>query len=87
MGAALARMAVARGAKIAIAGRSQTKLNVVGAALGDSLLATYALDLADAQAVQRVLSEHGPYDHIVTTAAQLAFKPFHALTDADIQGL
>ena len=87
MGAALARMAAARGAKVAIAGRSQSKLDAVGATLGDSLLATYALDLADAKAVQQALSEHGPYDHIVTTAAQLAFKPFPELTDADIQGM
>jgi short-subunit dehydrogenase len=51
MGKALARMAAARGAKVAIAGRSQAKLDSVGSALGDSLIATYSLDLADAEAV------------------------------------
>lgn len=87
MGAALARMAAARAARVAIAGRTQAKLDAVGAELGDRLLATYALDLADADAVRRALSEHGPYDHIVTTAAQLAFKPFPELSDAEIQGM
>lgn len=87
MGAALAKMAAARGAKIAIAGRSQGKLDAVSQMLGSNLLATYAIDLADGQAVQSALSEHGPYDHIVTTAAQLAFKPFPELTDVDIQGM
>lgn len=87
MGAALARMAAARGAKVALAGRTQSKLDAVAAALGSSLLATYALDLGDTDAVQQALSEHGPYDHIVTTAAQLAFKPFPELTDADIQAM
>ncbi|MBS1230111.1 MAG: hypothetical protein H6R17_3388 [Proteobacteria bacterium] len=85
MGAALAQMAAARGARVAIAGRSPSKLDVVAAKLGDSLLATYVLDLADAHAVLQALGEHGPYDHIVTTAAQLTFKSFPELSDADIQ--
>lgn len=87
MGKALAHMATARGAKVAIAGRSQAKLDTVGAALGESLIATYSLDLADPEAVVRAVSEHGPYDHIVTTAAQLTFKPFPELSDADINNM
>lgn len=87
MGKALALMAAARGAKVAIAGRSQSKLDSVGSALGGSLIATYSLDLADAEAVLRTLNEHGPYDHIVTTAAQLTFKPFPELSDLDINNM
>jgi NAD(P)-dependent dehydrogenase (short-subunit alcohol dehydrogenase family) len=87
IGAALARMAAARGAKVAIAGRSQAQLDAVAAGLGGSLLAAYDLDLAHAEAVRRALSEYGPYDYIATTAAHLTLKPFPALTDADIQGM
>lgn len=87
MGAALARMAAARGAKVSIAGRSQAKLDAFAPELGNSLLATYALDLVDGNAMLQALSEHGPYDYIVTTAAQLAFKPFPQLTDEDIQAM
>lgn len=84
MGAALARMAAARGAQVSLAGRTQGKLELVAKELGPQLLSTHALDLADAAAVQKALSAHGPYDYIVTTAAQLTFKPFAQLTDAEI---
>ena len=87
MGAAIARMAVARGAKVALAGREQAKLDQVSAALGASSLGTYALDLANADEVKRAIAEHAPYDHIVTTAAHLTFKPFAQLTDPEIQGM
>lgn len=84
MGAALAHMAAARGAQVSLAGRTQDKLDAVAKELGPQLLSTHALDLSDAAAVQKALSAHGPYDYIATTAAQLAFKPFAQLTDADI---
>ena len=68
VGAVLARMAAACGAMVAIAGRSPAKLNAVAAELGDRLLAMYALDPEDADAIRRAVGEHGPYDHIVTNA-------------------
>ncbi|EPQ5780197.1 SDR family oxidoreductase [Citrobacter koseri] len=84
MGAAIARMAVARGAKVALAGRSMDKLEKVAASLGDGVLGRYSLDLADRAAVEQALTEHGPYDHIVTTAADLSFGSFVDLTDTQI---
>lgn len=87
IGAAIAMMASTRGAKVAIAGRSQHKLDAVALNLGNNLLASYALDLANAAAVQHALSDQGPYDYIVTTAAELSFKPFAALSDADINAM
>ncbi|WP_395697776.1 SDR family oxidoreductase [Methylocella sp.] len=87
MGAAIAKMAVARGAKVALAGRSQEKLAAIAAGLGDSVLGTYSLDLGDRSTVDAALAEHGPYDHIVTTAADLTFAPFTSLTDAQIDGM
>ena len=87
MGEAIALMAPARGAKVAIAGRSKEKLNAVALKLGKNLLATYSLDLSSADEVQNALSEHGPYDYIITTAAQLTFKPFPDLTDDEIHAM
>jgi NAD(P)-dependent dehydrogenase (short-subunit alcohol dehydrogenase family) len=84
IGAAPAGMAAKRGAPVGIVERTQHKLYAVAAKLGARLLSTHVLHLSDANAVQKALSEHGLYDYIVTTAAQLAFKPFAQLTDADI---
>lgn len=87
MGAALAAMAVARGAKVALAGRSLDKLTKVAEQLGPNVLGTYSLDISDASQLDAALSEQGPYDHIVSTAADLTFKPFLKLTDAEIQAM
>jgi len=84
MGAAIAKIAVARGAKVALAGRSREKLEKVAAGLGDNVLGIYSLDLAKRAAVEQALAEHGPYDHIVTTAADLTFGPFVGLSDEQI---
>lgn len=87
VGAAIAKMAAARGARVAIAGRSIEKLDAVASILGNSLLGRYSIDMSDRDALEGALAEHGPYDHIVTTAADLAFGPFISLTDAQIEAM
>jgi NAD(P)-dependent dehydrogenase (short-subunit alcohol dehydrogenase family) len=84
MGEALASMAVARGAKVVLAGRNQEKLDRVADRLGNGVIGTHAVDISDASSVNDALAAHGPYDHIVTTAADLVFKPFLQLSDEDI---
>ena len=51
MGAAIAKMAAARGAKIALAGRNLEKLKSVAQQLGQSVIGTYSVDLADQKRV------------------------------------
>lgn len=87
MGKAIALMAAARGAKVAIAGRNQEKLDSTASLLGGQLIASYSLNLADLKQVSDALAQHGPYDHIISTAADLAFKPFLSLSDQDIQSM
>jgi NAD(P)-dependent dehydrogenase (short-subunit alcohol dehydrogenase family) len=87
VGRAIASMAVARGAKVALAGRSRDKLDATAATLGGAVLGVYALDVTDCEQVEAATAEHGPYDHIVTTAAELTFGPFTGLTDAQIEGM
>jgi len=87
MGSAIAQMAVARDARVALAGRTIDKLHAVAATLGDAVLGTYSLELANQVTVQAALAEHAPYDHIVTTAADLTFAPFTRLTDGQIQAM
>ncbi|WP_115720233.1 SDR family oxidoreductase [Gallaecimonas mangrovi] len=85
MGAAIAKMAVAKGAKVALSGRSEEKLKRTASELGDAVLGIYPLDAVDSQAVDAALADKAPYDHIVTTAADLTFKPFVELSDDDIE--
>ncbi|WP_252106592.1 MULTISPECIES: SDR family oxidoreductase [unclassified Halomonas] len=85
MGAAIALMAAARGAQVAIAGRCTQKLDRVADLLGDQCLGRYALDIGNAEAVKSALKEHGPYDFIVCSAADLTFKPFVQLEDREIE--
>jgi NAD(P)-dependent dehydrogenase (short-subunit alcohol dehydrogenase family) len=87
VGRAIATMAAARGAKVTLAGRSQDKLDATAATLSGTVLGCYVLDVTDRTQVEAALAEHGPYDHIVTTAADLTFGPFTGLTDAQIEGM
>lgn len=87
IGLAIAKAVAARGAKVAIAARNKVKLDAAAAMIGEALLATYSIDLANGAAVASALVEHGPYDHIVSTAAQLAFKPIGELSEDEIQAM
>ncbi|MFG6666263.1 SDR family oxidoreductase [Halomonas sp. HNIBRBA4712] len=84
MGAAIALMAAARGAKVAVAGRRQEKLDRVVEMLGDQALGSYTLDVHEADQVNAALAEHGPFDFIVCSAADLTFKAFLELDDSEI---
>lgn len=82
-GYAIAEQAVAAGASVHIVGRSAEKLAKAKAALGDKVQ-THAADIGVEADVQRLASVLPAIDHLVTTAADLVFKPFLELTDADI---
>lgn len=84
MGAAIAKMAAAKGAQVALAGRTASKLQGTAEILPSPALGLYSLDASDGQALEAALSEQGPWDHIVNTAADLTFKPFIELSDNDI---
>lgn len=82
-GLALARQAISRGASVHIIGRSQEKLAKAKITLGDAIT-THALDITNEKQVKALAGSLGPVDHLVTTAADLAFKPFLQLSDEDI---
>lgn len=87
IGAAIAKMAVARGAKVALAGRTLKKLQTVANNLGNRVLGLYSIDLANEIDIKKALSEYAPYDHIVTTAADLTFNSFITLTNEQINSM
>lgn len=84
MGAELARQASAQGARIALAGRRRERLDTVAASL-DGPVSVHPLDISRRESLEAALDEVGQVDHIVSTAADLTFKPFIELTDEDIQ--
>ncbi len=72
MGLALARMLLADGAEVIIAGRSAERLARARESLGaPSELTTAAVDISQESEVTHLCDTSGPLDHIVTTAANI----------------
>lgn len=84
VGLALARKALAAGAEVHIVGRSAEKLEMARSALASPSLVTHQTDISNAQQVQELASKILTVDHLVTTAAELTFKPFVEMSPADI---
>lgn len=84
MGLALARLLLAEGASVIIAGRSCERLAAASAALdaGDNLQAI-AADITDESQVAALFRQAGPLDHVVTTAADIE-GAYRLLPELDI---
>ncbi|OHV78705.1 hypothetical protein LCM4573_26380 [Rhizobium sp. LCM 4573] len=83
-GLAVSRRAVAEGAQVHIIGRSPSNLGRAQGELGASVR-THVADLTVEADVESVIAAIPAIDHVVTTAADLAFKTFLQLDDADIE--
>ncbi len=83
MGLALARKAATEGAHVHILGRSVEKLIAAKAIVGGDVH-THIADIGVENDAQRVAAEIPHVDHLVITAAELVFKPFEEMTDAEI---
>lgn len=84
IGLATARAAIAAGATVVIASRSQVKLARATAGLGGAASAI-PTDLAREEDVQRLFAAVGAFDHLVITAIQAALKPVRDLTAEEAQ--
>lgn len=83
IGLELVRKAVAAGAHVHVVGRSAEKLALVQANLGAGVT-THCADIGAETEVQAIANSISTVDHLVTTAAALAFKPFMETTADDI---
>ncbi len=83
IGKEIARQALQRGAMAHIVGRSQERLTQFVKELGHTVQAHQA-DIGNEADVRRIFGEITRIDHLVTTAADLTFKPFLDLTDGEI---
>lgn len=75
IGLALARLAVAQGALVTIAGRTLAKADRVAAEIGPEVGAG-ALDILDERSIDTFFAQLGPVDHLAVTAAQVRGGPF-----------
>jgi NAD(P)-dependent dehydrogenase (short-subunit alcohol dehydrogenase family) len=74
IGFAIAELALERGARVTISGRSEAKLADAVARLGGRAQAV-SMDLGDVAAAQAGFEQIGAYDHFVSTAADLTYGP------------
>lgn len=78
IGLATAMSAVAAGAAVTIASRSQDKLDTAAARIAGSV-ETATLDTSDNAAIEAFFANHAPWDHIVISAAQTPTGPVREL--------
>jgi len=83
MGLAIAREALAAGARVAIAARSRDRLDDALATLGTNQLEIFVTDIGERQQVRNLFDAVGPLDHLVITAADLVYGPIRNLTEDD----
>ena len=84
MGLEVARMALAEGAEVIIAGRSTERLNAARAILGTDRLEIAAMDIGSQPEVVALFDRVGQFDHLVITAADLAYGPVRELKEDDL---
>ncbi len=84
MGLAVARQALEAGAHVHLVGRNIERLALAAQSFASNRVQAHVADIANEGDVRRLAETVGRVDHVVTTAAQLAFKPFLELSDADI---
>ncbi len=83
IGSALCRRLVARGAKLVVAGRDETKLGALAAEVGGDVVPLDARNLDDVRdAVKGIVDRHGRLDGAVNLAGSILLKPAHS-TSAD----
>jgi NAD(P)-dependent dehydrogenase (short-subunit alcohol dehydrogenase family) len=89
IGSALARRLAASGARVALAGRDQGRLDALAADLGPAAVHTAALDATRFDAVEQFVagaaSAHGPVAGLVNCVGSLILKPAHLTSQAEFE--
>ena len=86
MGLAIARAASQAGAAVVAVARNREKLEQ--AIKNEKLSATpFPADIGDEKAMEALFKEVGAYDHLVTTAASLAYAPIQQFDTAAAQAI
>lgn len=75
IGKAAATRALDAGARVVIAGRTETRLEEVASELGGQI-ETAVLDARDTRGMEHIIGDLAPFDHLVFTAAQVQPSAF-----------
>jgi NAD(P)-dependent dehydrogenase (short-subunit alcohol dehydrogenase family) len=89
IGSALARRLVRGGARVALAGRDQGKLDALAAELGPAAVQATALDATRFDAVEQFVTgaaqAHGPVAGLANCVGSLLLKPAHLTSQAEFE--
>jgi NAD(P)-dependent dehydrogenase (short-subunit alcohol dehydrogenase family) len=86
MGLATALAAAEAGAKVTLVGRNSVSLEQAAAEVGHGSQAITA-DIADEGAIANLFEQVGTLDHLVTTAANLAYSPIQEFDSTAAQAI
>ncbi len=84
MGLEVARMVLAEGAEVVIAGRSIERLEAARASMGESRVELAVVDIGQQSEVAALFKRVSQLDHLVVTAADLPYGPIMELKENDL---
>lgn len=84
IGLATAKMAAAEGAKVIIAGRTESKLKVAKTEIGNGVN-TYTVDLTEEASIRDLFERVGSFDHLVITGPAPQFGHFLELNIEEVR--
>jgi NAD(P)-dependent dehydrogenase (short-subunit alcohol dehydrogenase family) len=84
MGLEVAKKALAGGAEVVIAGRSEERLHAARTNLGGNRVEVVAVDIGERSQVAALFARVGRFNHLVVTAADLPYGPVVGLTEGDL---
>ncbi len=85
IGLATAQAALQKGATVVLVGRSQERLATAAAVCGDERVQCIPADASDEASVRALFQQVGSYDHLVMTAANLAYAPIQQFPSDNVQ--
>lgn len=84
MGLEVARLALAEGMEVVIAGRSRERLQQAQDNLGRTLVETAVVDIGNQILIKELFARVETLDHLVITAADLPYRPVQDLSEQDL---
>jgi NAD(P)-dependent dehydrogenase (short-subunit alcohol dehydrogenase family) len=76
IGLATAKMAALQGAKIVVAGRTKSKLEIAKEEIGNDHVDTYTVDITQEASIKNLFEQVGSFDHLVITGPAPQFGHF-----------
>lgn len=83
MGLATAKLLLEEGGEVLLAGRSRERLEAARNALGGTNVDVFPVDIGKKAEVASLFAHAGQIDHVVVTAATLAYGPVGQLSESD----